>query len=242
MDDGANIIELIRYAQLGDTHARDRIVANNLNLVRSLVQRFIHRDYEWDDLFQIGSIGLIKAIDRFDESFNVKFSTYAVPMIVGEIRRFLRDDSPIKVSRPLKELASKVYIAQEKLVIKLQREPTITEIAQEIGSIPQDVVLALEAVQQPTSLYASAFHDNADLLVVDQIASCNDTDDTYLNNLTLRESLFQLPIKEREVIKMRFFEDKTQAEVALHMGISQVQVSRIERYALKLIRDFLKTS
>lgn len=235
--------KLILKAQAGDQWAKEHILENNLNLVRSIVHRFTNRGYEWDDLFQIGCIGLIKAIDRFDLSFSVKFSTYAVPMIIGEIRRFMRDDNPIKVSRPVKELAYKVHKTQEKLHGTLGREPTIIEISKELALAPQEIVAALEAIQPPASLYEHAFHDSGDqVLLLDQI-KCNDgQDNAYFEKLALKEVLSRLPVKERTVIELRFFEDKTQSEIAQIIGLSQVQVSRIEKAALKFIKEFLKTS
>lgn len=235
--------DLVTKAQAGDQQAKEVILKRNLNLVRSIVHRFTNRGYEWDDLFQIGCIGLIKAIERFDLSFSVKFSTYAVPMIIGEIRRFIRDDNPIKVSRPVKELAYKVHKTQEKLHGTLGREPTIGEISKELALAPQEIVSALEAMQPPASLYDQAFHDSGDqVLLLDQI-KCNDgQDNAYFEKLALKEILSRLPVKERTVITLRFFEDKTQSEIAQIIGLSQVQVSRIEKAALKLIKEFLQTS
>lgn len=241
--------ELLRKAQSTDPtvreEAKERILENNLNLVRSIVHRFTNRGYEWDDLFQIGSIGLLKAIDRFDLNFSVKFSTYAVPMIIGEIRRFIRDDNPVKVSRPLKELAYRVHKTQEKLQGALGREPTITEIAKELSLAPQEIVSALEAVQPQVSLYEQAFQgtDGGDTIhLLDQIVLPDSQDSAYFDKLALKEVLARLPVKERTVIYLRFFADKTQAEIAVIIGLSQVQVSRIEKHALKLIKELLQTS
>jgi RNA polymerase sporulation-specific sigma factor len=239
----AEFKDLIKKAQAGDLKAKEIILQNNLNLVRSIVHRFTNRGYEWDDLFQIGSIGLIKAIERFDSNFSVKFSTYAVPMIIGEIRRFMRDDNPVKVSRPVKELAYKVHRTQERLQGMLGREPTISEVAKELALAPQEIVSALEAIQPPASLYESAFHDDGDpISIIDQITYEDGQDSTYFEKLALREVLSRLPAKEGLVIRLRFFEDKTQAEIAAKIGLSQVQISRIEKHALKLIRDYLQTS
>ena len=216
--------------------ATERILENNLNLVRSIVHRFTNRGYEWDDLFQIGCIGLLKAIERFDLNFSVKFSTYAVPMIIGEIRRFIRDDNPIKVSRPLKELAYRVHKT---------REPTIGEIARELSLAPQEIVSALEAVQPQVSIYEQAFQgsDGSDTIhLLDQLIHSDGQDSAYFDKLALKEVLGRLPVKERTVIYLRFFSDKTQAEIAEIIGLSQVQVSRIEKQALKIIREFLQTS
>lgn len=236
--------ECIRRAQLGDETAKEIIIQQNFNLVRSIVHRFLNRGYEWDDLFQIGCIGLIKAVERFDLSFSVKFSTYAVPMIIGEIRRFIRDDNPVKVSRPIKELAYRIHRTQEKLQGTLGREPTVNEVAKELSLAPQEIVSALEAVQPPASLYASAFHDSGGdaIPLLDQITSTDGQDSAYFEKLALREVLSRLSPKERAIIHMRFFEDKTQSEIASIIGISQVQVSRIEKQALKNIKGFLQTS
>lgn len=234
---------LIHEAQAGNQTAKETILEHNLNLVRSVVHRFTNRGYEWDDLFQIGCIGLIKSIERFDMKFGVQFSTYAVPMIIGEIRRFMRDDNPVKVSRPVKELAYRVHRTQEKLQGLLGREPTITEVAADLVLAPQEVVAALEAIQSPSSLYANAFHHDGDsMLLLDQIKYCDGQDNAYFERLALKEVLSRLPAKERTVIHLRFFEDKTQAEIGIMIGLSQVQVSRIEKQALKLIREFMQTS
>jgi RNA polymerase sporulation-specific sigma factor len=232
--------ELVRRAQAGDDEARECLIENNLNLVRSILQRFTNRGYEWDDLFQIGSIGLIKAIDRFDLNIPVKFSTYAVPMIIGEIKRFFRDDNPVKVSRPLKELAYKIHKVQEHLMAAMGRDPTINELAKQMGICSEDIVAALEAVQAPTSLYELAYQDGGDpIYVMDQIKHVNPEEANFFENFALKEVLDKLPEKERNVIQLRFFMDKTQQEVAGIIGLSQVQVSRIEKQALKSIRQYL---
>lgn len=242
LDDG-QVKELLAKAQSGDREAKERLLTNNLNLVRSIVHRFTNRGYEWDDLFQLGCIGLIKAIERFDTGFSVKFSTYAVPMIIGEIRRFMRDDNPIKVSRPVKELAFRVHRVQEKLQGELGRDPTINEVAAELALSPQEIVAALEAVQPPASLYDQTFHDNGDAIhLLDQIKHSDGQDSAYFDNLALREVLDKLPDRERVVVQLRFFHDKTQAEIAAVIGLSQVQVSRIEKHALRIIREHLQTS
>lgn len=234
---------LLAKAQAGDKEAKDELLQNNLNLVRSIVHRFTGRGYEWDDLFQIGSIGLIKAVERFDPRFNVKFSTYAVPMIIGEIRRFIRDDSPIKVSRPLKELAYRIHRTREKLQAALGRDPTVCEIAGELTLPPQDIAFALEAVQQPTSIYERTFFDDGDSVHrLEQLGQNSFQDDVAIDNIALREILSRLPPREKFVIQLRFFEDKTQAEIAKRIGLSQVQVSRLEKQALRMIREFLMTS
>lgn len=233
---------LLRQAQEGDAAARETIVQHNFNLVRSIVQRFVNRGYEWDDLFQIGCMGLVKAIDRFDLSYDVRFSTYAVPMILGEIKRFLRDDNPIKVSRPVKELAFKVHRTQEKLQGQYGREPTVQEIARELTLAPEEIVAALEAVQTPMSLYELAYQDDGDpIFIMDQVKSVQ-REENFFDKLALREIIYKLPEKERLVIQLRFFADKTQMQVAQVMGVSQVQVSRLEKQALKLLRGYLQRS
>lgn len=235
---------LIQEAQQGDQEAREKLVQHNINLVRSIVHRFTNRGYEWDDLFQIGCIGLVKAIDRFNDDYCVKFSTYAVPMIIGEIKRFIRDDNPIKVSRPIKELAYRAHKAHERLQAQWGREPTIMELSTELALNPQEVVAALEAVQPLTSLQEQTFKDNGDTIhLLDQI-KCSDHDpgSTYFDNFVLREIVARLPEKERKVIELRFFADKTQAQVASILHVSQVQVSRLEKQALKMIKEFMEIS
>ncbi|MBU2700992.1 RNA polymerase sporulation-specific sigma factor [Sporomusaceae bacterium BoRhaA] len=230
-------------AQQGDEAAREFLLEQNFNLVRSIVHRFSNRGYEWDDLFQIGCIGLMKAIERFDLSYNTKFSTYAVPMIIGEIRRFIRDDNPVKVSRPVKELAYKIHRAQEKLQGIKGREPTIAEVAQMLKLDAADIVAALEAIQPVASIFELAFHDDNDsVTLLDQIRRSENQEGPLLDHLALTEILARLPKKERTIIELRFFEDKTQAEIASLIGLSQVQVSRLEKSTLKAIRQFLQTS
>ncbi|MBP2642142.1 MAG: polymerase, sigma 28 subunit, SigF [Firmicutes bacterium] len=234
---------LLEAAQAGDEVAKSCILESNLNLVRSVVHRFLNRGYEWDDLFQVGCIGLIKAVERFDTKFSVRFSTYAVPMIIGEIRRFIRDDNPVKVSRPVKETAYKVHRMQEKLQGVLGREPSISEVAQELALPPEEIVAALEAIQPPASLYDEVYHADGDAIhLLDQIAYTDSLDNTYFDKLALKEILLRLPPRDRMILQLRFFEDKTQAEIAERIGISQVQVSRIEKQALKVVREYLQTS
>ncbi|KYZ77494.1 RNA polymerase sigma-G factor [Anaerosporomusa subterranea] len=238
---GEKLQTLLERAHAGDQEAREAILEQNINLVRSIVHRFTGRGYEWDDLFQIGCIGLVKAIDRFDTAYGVKFSTYAVPMIIGEIRRFIRDDNPIKVSRSTKELALKIHRTQEKLQGSLGREPTVGEIAEGLLLPVQEVVAALEAVQPTTSIYAQSTRDNGDsILLLDHLRHSDD--EGTFENLALREVISKLPPKEQAVIKLRFFEDKTQSEIAAVIGLSQVQVSRIEKNALRLMKELMKTS
>lgn len=230
---------LVVAAQAGDKEARERLVNCNLKLVFNLVKRFHNRGYELEDLFQIGSIGLIKAIDKFDLSYQVKFSTYAVPLIIGEIRRFLRDDNPVKVSRSLKETAYKISKIKEMLINKLGYEPTIGEIA-EVMQIPrEDIVTALEAAQTPTSIFDTLYQDDGDpIYILDQLSE-EDENVKLIDKIAIKEVLMKLTERERQVILMRFFQDKTQSEVAGYLGISQVQVSRIERQALKDIRQHM---
>lgn len=232
--------ELIVKAKAGDEEAREKYVKGNLRLVLSVVQRFSGNGENMDDLFQIGCIGLIKAIDNFDISLNVKFSTYAVPMIIGEIRRYLRDNSEIRVSRSLKDIAYKAIYAKERLMKIKQQEPTINEIATEIGISREDIVFALDAIQTPVSLYEPVYTDGGDVLyVVDQIGDRKNTEENWVNDMALRDAVARLPQKEREIIKLRFFECKTQMEVAKIVQISQAQVSRLEKSAIKIMRNYL---
>lgn len=230
---------LLTKAQAGDAPARERLINCNLRLVFNLVQRFTNRGYEVEDLFQIGTIGLIKAIDKFNLEYNVKFSTYAVPMIIGEIRRFLRDDNPVKVSRSLKENAYKINKARESLTRELGREPTLLEISEFVGLTIDEMITSLEAVQVPTSIHETLYQDDGDpIYVIDQLSNSKD-EINWFEKIALKEILDKLTEKEREIIMMRFFQDKTQTEVANLVGLSQVQVSRIERQALKRFRVLL---
>ncbi len=232
--------ELLQKAQAGDTEARERLINCNLRLVFNLVQRFANRGYEIEDLFQIGTIGLIKAIDKFDLSYNVKFSTYAVPMIIGEIRRFLRDDNPVKVSRSLKENAYKINKARESLTRELGREPTLQEIGEYLNLSVDEMIASLEAVQSPASIHETLYQDDGDpIYIIDQLKN-NKDDVSWFEKIALKEVLAKLSDKEREIIMLRFFHDKTQTEVANQVGLSQVQVSRIERQALKRFRLLLE--
>jgi len=204
------------------------------------VQRVAHRGYELEDLFQIGTIGLIKAIDKFDFSYGVKFSTYAVPMIIGEIRRFLRDDHPIKVPRSYKELIYKINRSREKLSLELKRDPTINEIAADIGVDNEEVIMALEAVQSPSSIHDTLYQDDSDpIYVLDQLCVEKENTPVWLENIALKQVLDKLPPREKQVLVLRFFEDKTQSEIAKIMSLSQVQISRIERAALHRLRQIL---
>jgi len=234
------MMELLHKAQNGDIEARERLVNCNLKLIFNLIQRFSHRGYELEDLFQIGTIGLIKAIDKFDFSFGVKFSTYAVPMIIGEIRRFLRDDHPIKVPRSYKELVYKINRSREKLSVDLGRDATVNEIAADIGCESEEVIIALEAVQSLSSIHDTLYQDDSDpIYVLDQICVEKENTPAWFEKIALKEVLEKLPPREKEVLMLRFFEDKTQSEIARSMSLSQVQISRIERAALHRIRQIL---
>lgn len=234
------MVSLLTKAKNGDTAAREKLINCNLKLVFNLVQRFENRGYDLEDLFQIGTIGLMKAIDKFDFSYNVKFSTYAVPMIIGEIRRFLRDDSPVKVSRSVKETAYKVHRAREHLIKELGREPTISEISDYLNIPREEIVSALEAVQMPTSIHDTLYQDEGDpIYVLDQLSDEKEQE-VWFDKIALKEVLKKLPPKHRQIILMRFFQDKTQVEVANVVGLSQVQVSRIERQALKHLKELLE--
>ncbi|MFZ5754381.1 MAG: RNA polymerase sporulation sigma factor SigF, partial [Bacillota bacterium] len=233
--------DLLIRAQAGDHPAREKLINCNLRLVFNLVQRFTNRGYELEDLFQIGTIGLIKAIDKFNLSYNVKFSTYAVPMIIGEIRRFLRDDNPVKVSRSLKENAYKINKARDSLTKELGREPNLQEISEAIDLPVEEIISSLEAVQLPTSIHETLYQDDGDpIYVLDQLSNEKD-DGNWFDRIALKEILEKLPDKEKEIILLRFYQDKTQTEVAALVGLSQVQVSRIERQALKKIRHLLQS-
>lgn len=237
------MMELLQKAGAGDVYARDRLVNCNLKLVFNLVKRFQNRGYELEDLFQIGCIGLMKAIDKFDPSYKVKFSTYAVPMIVGEIRRFLRDDNPVKVSRSLKETAYKIQQVRDMLTARLGREPSVGEVATELGLPREEVVSAMEAAQAPTSIYETLHQEDGDpIYLLDQLKSEEDGDAPWLERISVNELLSRLPERERLIIMWRFFEDKTQSEIAGKLGLSQVQVSRLERQALKKLKELMGNS
>lgn len=224
----------------GDLQAREQYIEGNLRLVLSVIKRFSSSNENVDDLFQIGCIGLIKAIDNFDSSLNVKFSTYAVPMIVGEIRRFLRDNNSIRVSRSLKDTAYKAIYAKERLMKENLKEPTINEIASEIGINKEDIVYALDAIQNPMSLYEPIYTDGGDTLyVMDQICDKKNREELWVEHLSLSDAMKRLSDREHEIITLRFFEGKTQMEVADMIGISQAQVSRLEKNALRIMRTYL---
>ncbi len=224
----------------GDMNAREEFIQGNLRLVLSIIQRFNRRGEPVDDLFQVGCIGLIKAIDNFDLSHNVRFSTYAVPMIIGEIRRYLRDNNSIRVSRSLRDIAYRALQARDQLIFKNSREPTIIEISQVLDLPKEEVVFALEAIQEPISLFEPIFHDSGDaIFVMDQVRDEKEKDEHWLRNIALKEALKKLNRREREILNLRFFEGKTQMEVADEIGISQAQVSRLEKNALKQMRKYI---
>jgi len=224
----------------GDEEARAEYIFGNLRLVLSVIQRFNNRGEYVDDIFQVGCIGLIKAIDNFDVSHGVKFSTYAVPMIIGEIRRYLRDNNAMRVSRSLRDTAYKSLQAKERLMNKNSQEPTIEDIAKEIGLTPQEVLFALDAMQDPISLFEPVYHDGGDALyVMDQISDDKNIDSQWLENISLSEAMKRLNDREKHILSLRFFEGKTQMEVAKEIGISQAQVSRLEKNALKNMKKYI---
>ena len=224
----------------GDKAAREEYIKGNLRLVLSVIKRFSSSDENVDDLFQIGCIGLIKAIDNFDISQGVKFSTYAVPMIVGEIRRYLRDNSSIRVSRSLRDIAYKAIYARDMLTKKNQKEPTIEEIAAEVGMAKEEIVYAMDAIQSPVSLYEPVYSEGGDTLcVMDQISDKKNKEDTWIEELSLSQAMKKLNDREKRIIQMRFYEGKTQMEVADEISISQAQVSRLEKSALRKLKNQL---
>lgn len=224
----------------GDKEARNEFITGNLRLVLSVVQRFNNRGENPDDLFQIGCIGLIKALDNFDMSHGVKFSTYAVPMIIGEIRRYLRDNNSIRVSRSLRDMAYKALQAKERLLKKNLREPSINEIAAEMEMPVEDVITALESIQEPVSLFDQVFHDNGDAVyVMDQVKDTKNTEERWTENIALADAMKRLGERERYILNKRFYEGKTQMEVAEEIGISQAQVSRLEKSALSTMRKYI---
>ena len=229
--------KLLARAKNGDNSARDELIAGNLRLVLSVIQRFQSRGENADDLFQVGCIGLIKAIDNFDMSQDVRFSTYAVPMIAGEIKRFLRDDGMIKVSRSLKELAAKATAVQAELLAKTGKEPGVNQVAEAMGAAPEDIAMALEAVRPHISIYEPAFGEDSDPQVIDRVSAGTDGEEQALNRVLLKELLGVLDARERRIIMLRYFSDKTQSEIAALLGVSQVQVSRLESRILQKLRE-----
>ncbi|MDL4839981.1 RNA polymerase sporulation sigma factor SigG [Aquibacillus rhizosphaerae] len=223
-----------RVQEEGDLSAREQLVNGNLRLVLSVIQRFNNRGEYGDDLFQVGCIGLMKSIDNFDLSQNVKFSTYAVPMIIGEIRRYLRDNNPIRVSRSLRDIAYKALQVRERLISKTSKDPTPMEIAKEMGVPHSDIVFAMDAIQDPVSLFEPIYNDGGDpIFVMDQLSDENDKDSNWLDKLSLKEGMHRLNDREKMILNKRFFQGKTQMEVAEEIGISQAQVSRLEKAAIQ---------
>ena len=232
--------ELFRRIQKGDEKAREEYIKGNLRLVLSVIKRFDSSSESADDLFQIGCVGLMKAVDNFDPERLVRFSTYAVPMIVGEIRRYLRDNSSIRVSRSLRDTAYKAIYAKEGYVRRYMKEPTVQEIATEIGISKEDIMFALDAIQIPMSLQEPVYNDGGDALyVMDQVSDKKNREENWVEDISLNEAIKRLPPRERHIIDLRFFEGKTQTEVADEIHISQAQVSRLEKSALKAMRNYL---
>lgn len=233
-------LELIKRCKDGDKAAREQLVTENIGLVWSIVRRFANRGYEMEDLFQVGSIGLIKAIDKFDTTFEVKFSTYAVPMITGEIKRFLRDDGMIKVSRTLKEASYKARAAKEALSIELGREPTIEEVSERTEISVENIVMSMEAGAEVESLYKTIYQgDGNAIYLIDKLEESKDENQNMVDRLALYDILNSLEEKDRNIIRLRYFMNRTQTDIAKELGISQVQVSRIEKKILKAMREKL---
>lgn len=230
-------MELLKRTKQGDKKAREELINGNLRLVLSVIQRFTNRGENLDDLFQVGCIGLIKSIDNFDITQNVRFSTYAVPMIIGEIRRYLRDNNSVRVSRSVRDMAYHAMQAKEKLINEHQRDPKIEEIAKELGVQKEEVVIALEAIVEPVSLYEPVYLDGGDTIyVMDQIGD-RTNDDDWIDEILLKESIKDLSPREKKILSMRFMQGKTQMEVAQEINISQAQVSRLEKSALRQIKN-----
>ena len=228
---------LLKRAKVGDDSARQELIYGNLRLVLSIVQRFSNRKESLDDLFQVGCIGLCKAVDNFNIELDVKFSTYAVPMIIGEIRRYLRDNNSIRISRSVRDLAYKALQAREELTKEKSEEPTVEEIAKRLGEKKETVVAALEAIVEPISLYEPIFTEGGDsIYVLDQISDSSSSDEIWLENIVLREAIKRLSERERKIIYMRYYMNKTQMEIASEIGISHAQVSRLEKAALKQMK------
>ena len=232
-------VELLRAMKSGDNTAREKLIQGNLRLVLSSIQRFSSRGENPDDLFQVGCIGLIKAIDNFNTELDVRFSTYAVPMIIGEVRRYLRDNNAVRVSRSMRDTAYHAMQVKERLTNELQREPTVEEIAKDLGILKEEVVMALESIVDPVSLYEPVYSDGGDTIyVMDQIGDHND-DRNWLDEIMLRQAVGDLSEREKKILSMRFLQGKTQMEVANEIQISQAQVSRLEKGALEKIKQDL---
>lgn len=233
--------DLIETAQKGDKAALDKLVKINMPLVSAVSKKFLNRGYEYEDIFQIGCMGLVKAINNFDPAYNVKFSTYAVPMIMGEIKRFLRDDGIIKVSRSIKNNARKLHYDKEELSKKLDRDPTIEELSEYSGMSIEDILFASESVNNMQYLYDTIHQDDgAPVLLIDKLSEVSEEDTGIVDKMELKEALANLDVKSRQIIMLRYFKDKTQVQVAKMLGISQVQVSRIEKKVLKIMKDKLE--
>lgn len=233
--------ELFARIKEGDEEAKEKYIKGNLRLVLSVIKRFAGSNENPDDLFQIGCIGLIKAVNNFNTELDVRFSTYAVPMIIGEIRRYMRDNNSIRVSRSLRDTAYKAIYAKENYVKKNLREPTVQEISEEIGIAKEDIVFALDAIQAPVSLNEPVYNDSGDALyVMDQISDKKNKEENWIEDLSLREAMKRLGERERYIVQLRFYEGKTQMEVAEEIGISQAQVSRLEKNALKNMKNYLR--
>lgn len=231
---------LFEKIEQGDKEARERYINGNLRLVLSVIQRFTGNGENADDLFQVGCIGLMKAIDNFDRSLNVKFSTYAVPMIIGEVRRYLRDNNTIRVSRSLRDTAYKAIYAKENFIKEYDRDPTMEELARELDMKKEDVVYALDAIARPISLYEPVYQEGGDTLyIMDQVSDKKNREENWVEHISLREAMEHLNDREYNIIRLRFFEGKTQTEVANEISISQAQVSRLEKAALKNMRNYL---
>ncbi|NLM38382.1 MAG: RNA polymerase sporulation sigma factor SigG [Firmicutes bacterium] len=239
----AKMRELLARIKEGDQQAREEMVQGNLRLVLSVIQRFNNRGEYVDDLFQVGCIGLMKAIDNFDLNQNVKFSTYAVPMIIGEIRRYLRDNNPIRVSRSLRDIAYKALQTRDALANRYSQEPSIAQIAEELGIPREEIVFALDAIQEPISLFEPIYNDGGDpIFVLDQISDEKNTERRLIEGVSIKEGMANLGERERLILTMRFYEGRTQMEVAEEIGISQAQVSRLEKAALRHLRKYMATS
>ncbi len=232
--------ELFQRIQEGDKEAREQFIKGNLRLVLSIIQRFSGSNENIDDLFQIGCIGLMKAIDNFDSTLNVKFSTYAVPMIIGEIRRYLRDNNSIRVSRSVRDTAYKAIYAKEAMMKNSDKEPTIEELAKKLDIPAQDIVFALDAIQSPVSLYEPVYAESGDTLyIMDQISDKKNKEEKWIEEISLKAAIDRLSERERGIIELRYFEGKTQMEVAQEIDISQAQVSRLEKKALRTMKHYL---
>ena len=232
--------QLITKMRNGDKEAREKFISGNLRLVLSVIQRFNNRGENVDDLFQVGCIGLIKAIDNFDLSQNVRFSTYAVPMVIGEIRRYLRDNNSIRVSRSLRDIAYKALQVRDKLILANNKEPNVSDIANELKLPREDVVFALDAIQDPISLFEPIYHDGGDaIFVMDQISDNKNHDENWIEDISIKQAMQKLNKREKLILNLRFFEGKTQMEVADEIGISQAQVSRLEKTALMHMRKYI---